>query len=347
MMNALLKIGRCAFAAGLICLASFAHADAWPISVAKLKVPGAAYGGVSSSEPVRDCQPEFFDPKTSAFHPVGAAKAASAVDAAPARTALTRYEVEGADPGVTMTINGRAKPDDARIDLPGSVVLTRYIFSCETGSSEVLVFEKNSKPYAIFTHVAQLGFTPDLSTVVFYNSAKLTHHGGWTRMRAIFNIPKKRFAPLPMVRETTYLAAVGSAAILTYALPANHGKPATVAVWNLGGKLVRAFSIPLQPAASGKGTSDGLGLLPDDDNVLYQLARSGANTAELRLQNIKNPHAHRAIALAVPGGATDPVVAGVTVQLDVSGLGLKGGEVKYRVSASGKGGDWGEWKTAQ
>jgi hypothetical protein len=349
-MTNVLKISRCTVAAGLVCLAAAAHADGWPISFAKLSVPGSAYGGVSSMEPVRDCQPELFDPKVNAYHPLTpapapAAQAASGVGAAPAAPALTAYAVEGGEPGETMTINGRIKPDDAKIELPGSVALRRYFFSCPTGSSEALEFEKNGKPYAIFAHVAQVRFTPDLNTVVFYNSAKLTHHGGWTKMRAIFNIPKKRFAPLPMIQETRYLADVGGAEILTYGMPRSPGKPATVAVWNLGGKLIRAFSVPLQPAADGNGTSDPIGLLPDEEGTLYHLARSGENAAELRLQDLRNPKAHRAIALAVPGAAADPV--GARVQLDLSGLTLKDGAVKYRVSASGKGGDWGAWQAAQ
>lgn len=351
MTSVLVSISNRSVAAVLVCLASAtlasaavaAEADGWPISVAKLNVPGSAYGGASSAEPVRDCQPEMFDPKVNAYHALAPAPAeASGVGAAPA---LAAYQVEGGAPGETMTINGRVKPDDAKIELPGPVVLTRYFFSCATGSSEALEFRKNGKPYAIFAHVAQVRFTPDLDTVVFYNSAKLTRHGGWTRMRAIFNIPRKRFAPLPMIQETSHLAGVGGQQILTYGMPRAAGKPATVAVWNLGGKLVRAFSVPLQPAPDGNGTTDAIGLLPNDEGAFYHLARSGENAAVLRLQDIKTPHAHRAIALAAPGAAGDPV--GARVQLDLSGLTLRGGTLKYRVSASGKEGDWGAWQTAQ
>ncbi len=353
-MSKRISITRSIVAVCLFGFASAAFAGGWPISPVKLRVPGSAFGGMSSNEPVRDCQPVSFDPRTTAFHPVttaaapAAAKAASGVSAgASAMPAVTAYQVEGGEPGETMTINSRVKPDDIKIDLPGPVVLTRYVFSCVTGSSEALVFEKNGKPYAIFTHVAQLRFTPNLDTVVFYNFAKLTHHGGWTRMRAIFNIPKRRFAPLPIVPETNYLAAVSASYILTYGMPRVAGKPATVAVWSMAGRPVQGLAVPLQAAADGNGSSDALGLLPGEQNTFYHLTRSGQNAAVLRLQDIRHPHAHRAIKLAVPGAASDPVVAGKRVQLDLSELALKGGVVKYRVSASGKGNDWGQWQTAQ
>ncbi len=355
-MSARISIIRSTVAVGLVCLASVclesvcwasgAPADAWPISFVKLAVPGSAYGGASSAEPVHDCQPESFDPKVNAYHPVAAAQPASGVAQAPAGAAVTAYQVEGGEAGDTMTINSRAKPDDARIDLPAPFVLTRYIFSCASGSSEALVFEKNGKRHAIFTHVAQVGFTPDLDTVVFYNRGQLTRHGGWQEMRAIFSIPRKRFAPLPMIRETAWLAQVGSDRILTYGLPRG-GKPATVAVWGLNGKLMQALSVPLHAAADGKGATDAIGLLPREQGTFYQLARTGENAAALRLQDIRHQQAHRAIQLAVPGAATDPVAVGTRVQLDLSGLSLAGGAVKYRVSASGTGDDWGPWQTAQ
>jgi hypothetical protein len=347
-MSLRISIIRSTLAVGLICLGSVgplsaAFADAWPISFTRLAVPMSAYGGAPSTEPMQDCQPELFDPKTSAFHPVApAAPAASGVGAA---AGVTAYQVEGGEPGETMAINSRVKPDDARIDLPAPVTLTRYIFSCPGGSSETLDFEKNGKRYAIFTHVAQVGFTTGLDTVVFYNYGRLTRSGGWQQMRAIFNIPRRRFAPLPVIRETTWLAGVGSDRILTYGLPRAAGAPATAAVWGLNGKLIQAFSLPLQPAAGGKGTADAIGLLPAEETTLYHLARSGENAAVLRLQDIRRAQAHRAIALAVPGGAADPV--GARVQFDLSGLSLNGGAVKYRVSASGKGDDWGPWQTAQ
>lgn len=345
-------ITRRIFAVCLFGFGSVAFAGNWPISFTKLHVPASAFGGARSREPVRDCQPVLFDPRTTAFHLVapasaGAKPASGASAAASGAAAVKTYRVEGAEPGETMTINSRVKPDDVKIDLPGTVVLTRYIFSCSTGSSEALVFERKGKPYAIFTHVAQVRFTPDLNTVVFYNFAKLTHHGGWTQMRAIFNIPKRRFAPLPIVRETSYLAGVSRNYILTYGMPRRAGRHATVAVWNMRGHPLKGLSVALHPAANGKGSSDALGLLPQQQTTFYHLARTGDNSAVLRLQDIRHARAHRAIKLTVPGAASEPIVAGKRVQLDLSGLTLKGGVAKYRVSASGKGDDWGEWQTAR
>jgi hypothetical protein len=337
-MNALLSTTRNFLVCCLFCLAiPAAYGDDWPITPIKLAVPAAAHGGVASAGPGHNCQPESFDPKTTPYHPAG-----------PASAVVAAYQVEGGDATTSMTLNSRAKPDDAKTVLPEPLSLSRFIFTCAGGSSEALEFVKASKRYAIFTHVSQEKFTPDFSKLVLYNYAK-PHHGGWQEMRRIFDIRVRRFVPLPMIRETAFLADVANDRVLTYGLAAN-GKPAMLAVWKMDGKLVQAYSAPLRAAANGAGTADAVGLLPNDPATLYHLTRSGNDECTLRLQNTEAADGRRAIKLAVPGAANDAAPLNARVQLDLAGLRLKGGAVKYRVSASGKGddwSDWSDWKTAE
>jgi len=281
---------------------------------------------------VHDCQPDPFDPKVQTYQ-----------QTSPASAVMAAYHVDGDDAATTLTINSRIQKDDLKITLPDPYALTRYIFTCSGASSEVLEFDKNGKRNALFTHVGQAQFTPDMSKLVLFNYAK-PHHGPWQHMRRVYDVRARRFTPLPMVKETTYLADVGANAIVTYGLPHGSKKPGTIAVWGLNGKLIRAYSAPLPLENSGR--ADGtIGLLPNDPDTLYHLMRTGENESTLHLQDVRHPKGQRALKLAVPGAANEAVLVGTQVQLDLSSLNLKDGTLKYRVSSDGK--TWGDWQTAQ
>ena len=230
--------------------------------------------------------------------------------------------------------------------------MTRYIFKCAGKSSEVLEFTKNGKRYAFYTHVSQAIFSPDGKKLVVYNYAK-PHHGSWQSLRRVFDIRTRRYAELPIINESAFLADVGNDRFVTYAL---HGSKKdsrlrVAAIWGMDGKLIQAVSVPFQAAGAEKPNSgDAAGLLPDDPTTFYHLTRTGENECSLRLQDIKRADGHRAIRIAVPGAATDPADIGKRVQLDLTGLKLNGGAMKYRVSASGKGNvaaDWGPWQKGE
>lgn len=323
-----------------LCLAhAAAAADDWPIAFTKFPAHASAHGGAAIEVPASDCQPDSFDPQTTPYHAIGNK------DANP-----VTYRVEGADEGSTMTIDSRDRQDDVKTVLPEPYSVTRYLFKCAGGSSEFLEFKKNGKRYAIHAHVSQAKFTPDGAKLVFYNYAK-PHHGSWQSLRRIFDIRTRRFTDLPVINETAFLADAGNERFVTYGLPAAKDTGRRLAlVWGMDGKLVQALSAPMQPAADGASSLDAIGVLPDESSTLYLLTRTGDNECTLRLQDIRNPNGQRAIKLAVPGMAADPANVGMRTQLDLSGLKLSGGAMKYRISASGSGNisaDWGPWQTGQ
>jgi len=154
------------------------------------------------------------------------------------------------------------------------------------------------------------------------------------------------------MNETAFLADVGNDRVVTYGLfvraSGRQKSPHRIAaVWGPDGQLVRALSLSAQAADR---PADAIGLLPNEPSTFYHLSRTGENACTLRLQDIQHAEGRRAIALAVPGAATEAAGLGARVQIDFGALRLKDGAVKYRVSASGKGdvaNDWGPWQTAQ
>lgn len=325
-------------------------AGAWPIKFTRTPASDANFKGKASHEPVHDCQPESFDPKTNTYHlftpkavhaASGTAAASGAAAAKPAASALKVYQLDGAEPDETMTIDGRVNPGDAKIELADPLTVTRYFFTCHTGSSEALVFHYAGGRRAIFTHIAQSSFSPDREKLVMFNVGKLTHHGAWQKMRAVFVIKNRDFAPLPVSDATSFLGTVDNQHFLTYGL----GKGGSAVVWNMHGSAVKALSLPLRATADGKGTADIIGLLPGESSTFYQLTRSDRGICTLRLQDLRKPRNHRALVLMVPGAITDDADLHKLVQLDLTGLSLKGGSVKYR-TVDGKGG-WSGWQTAK
>ncbi len=320
----------------ILCLATpAAFGDDWPISYAKLTVPASAYYGADRKAPTFDCQPTSFDPATTPYHH---------------GKSPDSYEVEGAKEGTAMMIDGWNKEGDAKTELAEPYSLSKYMFTCPTGSSQVFEFKKGGKRLALFTHITQAQFTPDATKLVMYNY--LGHHGAWQELRRIVDIGKKRSTPLPVMKETAFLAQAGSDRVVTYGLPAatpkQKGAHRIAAVWGANGKLIRALSVPVSGQnGAANGADDVMGTLPGEATTFYHLARSGENECTLRLQDIQHAEGRRTIKLAVPGAATDAAALGTRVQLDLAGTGLKGGAVKYRVSASGKGDDWGDWQSAE
>ncbi len=310
-----------------------ASADTWPITFAKAP-RASAHGGAAMEAPPNDCQPDSFDPQTTQYHAIGNK------DANPAT-----YRIDGGDNSVTLMIDSRDRQDDIKIQLPEPYSVTRYIFKCASGSSEFLEFRKSGKRYAIHAHVSQAKFTPDGKKLVFYNYAK-PHHGSWQSLRRIFDIRTRRFIDLPVISETAYLADAGDERFVTYAPASKQNAGRRIAViWGMDGKLIQTLS-----AADRPDSSDAMGLLPDEPSTFYHLTRTGDNECTIWLQDTQRPEARRAIKLAIPGKAADPASIGTGAQLDLSGLKLSGGAMKYRISPSGAGnvtGDWGPWQKGE
>lgn len=325
----------------ILCLATpAAFADDWPIVFAKLKVPSSAYGGTPRKAPSFDCQPESFDPLKTPVRPV--------------KGKAGTYEFDGSDPATTLMVDGWEKEGDAKTVLPEPYSLTKYMFQCASGSSMVYEFKKNGERYALYTHISQAALSPDMKKLVLTNYLK-PHHGGWQELSRIVEIGTRRFTFLPVMNETAFIADASNQQVVTYGLPVaasakQKGVHRIVGIWGPSGKLIRALSVPAQTAANAKNSTDGMGLLPDEPSTFYHLTRTGENECTLRLQDIQQPTGRRSIRLTVPGAASDPAAVGARVQIDLKGLALNGGAMKYRVSASGKGdvsGDWGAWQVGK
>ena len=313
----------------------------WPLEFTNISIGPAAYKRVAREIP-SDCQPEHFDPSKTKLR----------LDKSSGFYGLTGAE---ADESVSVQIDGWAKPGDSRIALPKPFSLTKYAFECASTSSQVFMFKKKGKRHALYTHIEMALFSPDLSKLVMFNYLKIAERE-WREQRRIIDYRTKKYSYLPVIDETTHVADVTNVSIVTYGMAT---KPASdyknrrrvVGIWSHDGKLIRALYAPLQDtAANAYNSDDGIGLLPEEPSTFYHLTRTGKNICTLRLQDIALQEKQRAIQLNVPGPEWDPVAVGMRVQIELTGLKLNGGSMKYRISPSGRGdvsGDWGPWQVAR
>ncbi len=330
-------------AGGILCLATSAvSGEEWPIVFTDISMTPSAYKGVDRQAPPNDCQPKYFDPKKTQYR---------------RSTSSDGYELSGKDEdeSVSMQIDGWGKQGDARTVLPEPFSLTKYTFACASESSQVFELKKNGERYGLYTHISAARFSPDLRKLVLFNYLQ-TSQRAWQELRRIIEIETKQYSSLPVIKETTFLADVTNDSVVTYGMPVSlpSGKASRrriVGIWGHNGKLIRALSAPIQDTfANAESSDDGIGMLPNEPTTFYHLTRTGENICTLRLQDIQRPDGRRSIQLAVPGLASDPAAVGMHIQIDLDGLRLKGGAMKYRVSASGRGDvlrDWGPWRVGK
>jgi hypothetical protein len=338
-------------AGGLLCLFCVtASADDWPIAFTSIQVTPASYQGIDQGPPTFDCQPEFFDPMKNWYRNVED----------PGLVGITSqsadmYEIKGEGEAIRMTIDSWNKQGDDKTVLPQPYSLTKYMFGCASEASQVFEFKKNGRRYALYTHISEARFSPDLRNVVLFNYVK-TAKGSWQALDRVIEIATKKYSVLPRVPETRYLADVTNDKLVTYGPPIRlegdkDSRRRIVAIWGHDGKLIRALSAPIQTtAANAESSDDGIGLLPGDPTVFYHLTRTSNDVCTLRLQDIERSEGRRSIRLNVPGTAMDPAAVGMHIQIDLADLKLKGGTLKYRVAASGRGdvvGDWGPWQIGE
>jgi len=336
---------------GLIFLASsVASGEEWPILFTTIPITSADYKGVERAAPLFDCQPELFDPMKSWYRKVEPEGLTGITS-----TSADMYEVKGEDESVSMSIDSWDKQEDAKTILPEPYTLTKYNFGCASEFSQVFEFKKDGRRYALYTHISQASFSPDLRRFVLFNYVK-SPKGSWQETRRIIDIETKKFSPLPVINETAFLADMTNDKIVTYGLPISSPTESDthrriVGIWDVEGRLIRALSAPIQITdANAESSDDGIGLLPSEPTTFYHLTRTGENVCTLRLQDIQRPEGRRSIRLAVPGSASDPAAVGMRVQIDLDGLKLRGGAMRYRVSAHGRGDvsdDWGPWQVGE
>jgi hypothetical protein len=322
-----------------------AYGDEWPIVFTDVPVPPSAYNGANREAPTFDCQPEFFDPLKNWYRKVEISGLVNRNSSSP-----DIYEIQGEDEAIAMEIDSWSKQGEAKTVLPEPYSLTKYMFGCASESSSVFEFKKNGVRYALYTHISQSMFSPDRRKLVLFNYVK-TPKGNWQELRRIIEIATKKYSPLPMMNETTFLADISNENVVTYSMPidspAGQKNRRVVSIWGHDGKLIRALSAPIQTtAANAESSDDGIGVLPDESSTFYHLTRTGQNVCTLRLQDIQRPDGQRSIQLTVPSLADMPDAMSTHIQIDLAGLKLKTGAMKYRVSASGRGdvlNDWGPW----
>ena len=316
----------------------------WPITFIDLPISASKYITTNKTPLPEDCQPEYFDPAKTPYHLIK-------TNGYPPTT----YIVDGADESSSMMIDGWGKQGEDKIILPEPFSLTKYEFGCASEFSRVFEIKKNGLRHALYTHISQARFSPNKKTLVLYNFVS-SGKGSWSPKRRAIELESKKSSTLPWISSTLYLADVTNDKIVTYGPPTNQrpnqtDSRRTVCIWGFDGHLVRALLAPLQNTeANGEESDDGIGLLPNETTTFYHLAFVKDHTSVLRLQDIRNPTSHRALYLTGSGSDHHASSVGTAIQLDLNGLTLTGGIMKYRTSASGRGdisNDWGPWQTAK
>ena len=319
-------LGFCLFTPG-VCLAE----EVWPITFSELTALTSAAPADKVKEPGTS-QPDGFDP--------------------------ARYK------------NAKDIPADSNIQgvtnvwqnaLPYS--LTEYYFDTDDEPSYVLELKEGKKRHALYTQVNQYKFSPDHKILALDNQVKQAG-GTWATMNRIIDVASKRTANLPGRDCARFFEAVTNLHVVTYGSGTkkdanSFGPPRTVCIWNFQGKLQKALSVPVQnTSANTEESSNSFGLLPSEETTFFQLAYSDKHCV-LRLQDLAQPSGHRQILMPpgvvdkdneqaiASGDVGDPCEDGVAVEIDLSNLKLKGGDMRFRLSKSGRADlqkDWTNWK---
>lgn len=242
--------------------------------------------------------------------------------------------------------------------------LKEYYFDTDDEPSYVLEISKGGKRHALYTQVAQYEYSPDNRTLVLENQVKQPN-GKWVVMNRIIDVASKKAAELPSLDCTTFYEQATNTHVITYGHATTKtgdsaGPPRTVCIWDHRGKLQNALTVPLQNwLANTEASSNSAGLLPGDETIFYQLAYMDKHCI-LRLQNLSQPQEHRAILLPsgtydkddekamASGEIGDPCLNGAAVDIDLEHLAFKKGNLRFRVSKSGRGDlqkDWLDWQT--
>jgi hypothetical protein len=241
--------------------------------------------------------------------------------------------------------------------------LKEYYFDTDDDPSYVLEISEGEKRQALYTQVTQYQFSPDHKTLLLENLVKQPS-GKWLPMSRIIDVASKRAAAVPPLDCARFYAEATNTRVITYGPGTKNadetfGPPRTVCVWDFDGKLQYGLTVPMQNTlANTEASPNKVGLLPGDETTLYQLAYADKHCI-LRLQSLINPKVHRQILL--PSGAVnkedekvmaagengDPCENGVAVDIDLEHLTFKGGNLRFRVSKSGRGDlakDWTDWQ---
>jgi hypothetical protein len=244
--------------------------------------------------------------------------------------------------------------------------LKEYYFDTDDEPSYVLEINEGSARHALYTQVNQYKFSPNHKKLLIDNQIKLPE-GKWQSLNRIIDVASKQAVELQNYECTRFYEATSDTHVITYGLGTkkgddSFGPPRVVCMWDMRGKLEQALSVPLQNTLANTEASPNLfGLLPREESTFYQLAYASEHCV-LRLQNLTIRGEHRQIQLPsgfvtkdsqealASGDIGDPCEDGVAVEIDLNKLKLAGGNVRFRISKSGRGdldNDWTEWKTYQ
>jgi hypothetical protein len=239
--------------------------------------------------------------------------------------------------------------------------LTEYYFDTDGDPSYVLEFKRGGKRHALYTEVSQYKTSPDRRTLVLTNYVKQTR--GWLELNRIVDVASKKTAAIPAYDCAQFYASVTNAHVVTYdsGTRRSDGTPGStraVCIWDFAGKWQHALEAPVQnTVANTEESPNSMGLLAAEETTFYMLSYANAHCV-LRLQGLGQPFGTREIQLPAgvfgeedkeslaSGAYGDPCWEGSAVDIDMSRLTLKGGELRFRVAKSGRAdldGKWLDW----
>lgn len=209
-------------------------------------------------------------------------------------------------------------------------------FTCGAGSSRALLVARKGERHLVLSHLRDLQVAPDGRTAYVAGAARASD-GHWDDQLRIIDLSSKKATNLPHAACTNGGASWSGDALVTWGRKPASG-PTELCVWSGGGDLKARATFAACWDDSPAGTvglptmSSTVGLLPDDDDVLY-LYRGACSASGERcmVHLLELDGMHRARSVPIDGlkpGAACP--AGADLPLLLDGVDLSSGSVSPR-----------------
>ena len=274
------------------------------------------------------------------------------------------------DPAKFKSLSGVANfQSKSRIKLVGGLLINVYYFDTDGDASYVLDVREGEGRHELYTHVLNYRVVAGKSLLIenmLLVKAQQQTGGQWQHMNRLIDIATKKATPFPSVDCAKFFAPEPNNGIVTYGQGTkdgdSFGPPRNVCIWDMSGKLIKAYSAPIQNMlANSEETSNSIGVLPADQDTFYHLAFDKDHCV-MRLQSLSDKDKHRQISLPKgqsPDDAADGIASGaygdpcwndVAIQFDISELKFSDGMMRFRTSKSGRGDlkpDWNAWQSYQ
>ncbi|MEP6827523.1 MAG: hypothetical protein ABJA10_05570, partial [Aestuariivirga sp.] len=209
------------------------------------------------------------------------------------------------DPAKFKSLSGVANfQSKNQIKLVGGMLINAYYFDTDDDQSYVLDVRDGESRHALYTQVLNYrvvaGKSLLIENMLLVKTPKQTG-GLWQHMNRLIDIATKKATSFPNVDCAKFFAPEPSNGIVTYGQGTkdgdSFGPPRNVCIWDTSGKLIKAYSAPIQNIlANSEETSNGIGVLPADQDTFYQLAFDKDHCV-MRLQSLSDKNKHRQISL--------------------------------------------------